>query len=262
MALAAGDLLGPYEILAPLGARGTWARYIARAIRGLAPRGRPPSFSQDQFSGTFPSAKLAPPPRCIIPIFARCTKWGRITWRWNRLEGVPLRGPLSLQETLRLRRMRSATRSTTRTSAPSHPWYDLKPANILVTKEGIKLQNFGLASPGASGTASGREACRRVLRYLRLRGRAVRNADGARRIAEDRRPVQPAALEIVLQKCLQRDPAARYQSAAELKQALAGAAHPRGFRREYIVGAASIVMLVAGLALLVMQFPSNQRLLR
>ncbi len=37
-------------------------------------------------------------------------------------------------------------------------------------------------------------------------------------------------------------------------------AHPKGFRREYIVGAASIVMLIGGLALLVMQFPSNQRL--
>ncbi len=81
-----------------------------------------------------------------------------------------------------------------------------------------------------------------------------------RRIAEDRRPVQPAALEKVLQKCLERDPAARYQSAAELKQALAAVAHPKGFRREYIVAAGSVVMLVAGLALLVMQFPSNQRL--
>ena len=55
-----------------------------------------------------------------------------------------------------------------------------------------------------------------------------------RRIAEDRRPVQPAALEKVLQKCLEPDPAQRFQSASELKQALAGVSQDRGFRREYI----------------------------
>ena len=61
-----------------------------------------------------------------------------------------------------------------------------------------------------------------------------------RPVAEDRRPVQPAALEKVLQKCLERDPAARYQSAGELKQALAAVPQPRDFRREYMVGAASV----------------------
>src|SRR5437763_776830 len=64
----------------------------------------------------------------------------------------------------------------------------------------------------------------------------------------------------VLEKCLERDPAQRWQSASELKQALAGVSQGRDYRREYIIAAGSVVMLIAGLALLVMQFPSSQKL--
>ena len=145
---------------------------------------------------------------------------------------------------------------------------DLKPSNILVTHQGIKLLDFGLArmAVGAddatltqmtqAGAVMGTPA------YMAPEQLVGKPADArsdiyaggcvlyemlmGRRIAEDRRPLQPPALEKVLQKCLERDPAARYQSAAELKQALAAVAHPKGFRREYIVAAASVVMLVAG----------------
>ena len=81
-----------------------------------------------------------------------------------------------------------------------------------------------------------------------------------RPVGLDRRPVHPAALEAVLQKCLAQNPADRFQSVAELKAALSGVFNARGFRREYAFVITSVVMLVGGLALLTMEFPRNQRL--
>ncbi len=72
--------------------------------------------------------------------------------------------------------------------------------------------------------------------------------------------MEPAALETVLRKCLEPDPAQRWQSVSELKQALAAVPKGGGFRREYWIAAASVPMLILGLVLLVMQFPSHEKL--
>ncbi len=277
MALTAGDRLGPYEILAPLGAGGMGEVYRARDTR--LNREVAIKVSKEQFSERFERearavAALNHPHICTL------YDVGPNYLVMELIEGVPLRGPLSQQETLRF--------ATEICDALDHAHQrgiihrDLKPSNILVTPQGIKLLDFGLAriavGPGdatqtqmtQAGAVMGTPA------YMAPEQWAGKPADArsdiyavgcvlyemlmGRRMAEDRRPVQPATLEKVLQKCLERDPAARYQSAGEVKQALAAVAHPKGFRREYIIGAASIVMLIGGLALLVMQFPSNQRL--
>ena len=246
MALAAGDRLGPYEILAPLGAGSTGEVYRARDTR--LNREVAIKISKEQFSERFERearavAALNHPHICTL------YDVGPNYLVMELIEGVPLRGPLSQQETLRFANEICDALEYAHQRGIIHG--DLKPSNILVTHQGIKLLDLGLArTPGPADARSDIYAFGCVL-YEMLMGR---------RIAEDRRPVQPAALEKVLQKCLERDPAARYQSAAGLKQALAAVAHPKGFRREYIVAAGSVVMLVAGLALLVMQFPSNQRL--
>jgi serine/threonine protein kinase len=277
MALAAGDRLGPYEILAPLGAGGMGDVFRARDTR--LNREVAIKVSKEQFSERFERearavAALNHPHICTL------YDVGPNFLVMELIEGVPLRGPLSQHETLRFAGEICDALEHAHQRGIVHR--DLKPSNILVTHQGIKLLDFGLArmtiSPGdatqtqmtQAGAVMGTPA------YMAPEQWAGKPADArsdiyavgcvlyemlmGRRIVEDRRPVQPAALEKVLQKCLERDPAARYQSAGELKQALAAVSHPRGFRREYIVAAASIVMLVAGLALLVMQFPSNQRL--
>lgn len=160
-------------------------------------------------------------------------------------DGVPLKGPLSLQETLRF--AAEICEALDDGHQRGIPHGDLKPANILVTRQGIKLLNFGVATGDVSSDVY---AFGGVL-YEMLMGRPI---------AANRRPLQPDPLEKVLQKCLEPDPAQRWQSVAELKQALAAVSKGGGYRREYIFAGAAVLMLIAGLALLMMQFPSHQRL--
>ncbi|MDP8990284.1 MAG: protein kinase [Acidobacteriota bacterium] len=260
MALAAGDRLGPYEILAPLGAGGLGDLYRARDTRRS--REVAITISKEQFSERFEhearaAAALHHPHICTL--YDVGPHYLAMEW----IDGVPLRGPLSLQETLRFAREICDALDYAHQRGVIHG--DLRPANILVTHAGIKLMNFGLArgeaarpAPSPTDATPAKQPDARSDIYAV--GCVLYEMLMGRRLVADRRPVQPAALEKVLQKCLERDPAARYPSAAELQQALTAVSQARGFRREYWVAAASIVMLVAGLALLVMQFPSNQRL--
>lgn len=69
------------------------------------------------------------------------------------------------------------------------------------------------------------------------------------RAGRERTPLKPAALEAIVRRCLADDPAKRFQSAAELKTALAGAAKGKGRVRWYAVSAAVLVLLAAGATL-------------
>ena len=277
MALAAGDRLGPYEILAPLSAGGMGEVYKARDTR----LGREVAIkvSKDQFSERFERAARAVAALNHPHI---CTLYdvGPNYLVMELIDGVPLKGPLSLPETLRFASEICDALDHAHQRGITHR--DLKPSNILVTHQGIKLLDFGLAritvgpddatlkQMTQAGAVMDTPACMAPEQWAGQAGDARSDiyAFGwvlyemlmGRRVAEDRRPVHPATLEKVLQKCLERDPAQRWQSASELKQALAGVSRGRGYRREYIFAGAAVVMLILGLALLVMQFPSNQRL--
>lgn len=239
MALAAGDRLGPYEILAPLGAGSRGEVYRARDT--LRERDVAIEISTDPFPGRAAIELHHPHIRSLYEV-------GPNWVAMELVEGVPLRGPLSLQETLRFSTEICDALDYAHQHGIVHG--DLKPSNVVVTQQGIKILDFGLTKAGPGNVSSDIYAFGNLLYEMLM----------SRPIPESRRPIEPAALETVLRKCLERDPAQRWQSAGELKQALA--AVPRGavFRREYLIAAIAVVMLILGLVLLAMQFPSYQKL--
>src|SRR5579863_6493043 len=129
MALAAGDRLGPYEILAPLGAGSTGEVYRARDTR--LDREVAIKVSQEPFPDAV--AELDHPH--IRKVYEVGPNYLALEW----VDGVPLRGPLSLQETLRFANEICAALDYAHQRGVVHG--DLQPSNILVTPQGIKLLN-------------------------------------------------------------------------------------------------------------------------
>src|SRR5665213_2425303 len=146
MPLATGSRLGPYEILAPLGAGGMGEVYKARDTR--LHREVAIKISKEQFSEREARAVAA----LNHPHICTLYDVGPNYLVMELIEGVPLRGPLSQQETLRF--------ATEICDALDHAHQrgiihrDLKPSNILVTHQGIKLLDFGLTLMRASPKSS------------------------------------------------------------------------------------------------------------
>lgn len=146
MPLQAGDKLGPYEILAPIGAGGMGEVYKARDAR--LDRIVAVKISNQQFSERFERearavAALNHPNICTLHDV------GPNYLVMEFVEGAPLvsrekPGPLPLDEVLRLSRQITAALEAAHEKHITHR--DLKPGNIMVKPDGtIKVLDFGLA---------------------------------------------------------------------------------------------------------------------
>jgi serine/threonine protein kinase/Tol biopolymer transport system component len=144
MALAAGTRLGPYEITAPLGAGGMGEVYKARDTR--LNRVVAIKVSKEQFSERFEREAHAV---ASLNHSNVCTLHdvGPNYLVMEYIEGTPLRGPLPLQQALKYAAQICDALDAAHRKGITHR--DLKPGNILVTKTGIKLLDFGLAKIGA-----------------------------------------------------------------------------------------------------------------
>src|SRR5712671_3415132 len=145
MPLSSGDELGPYEILAPIGEGGmedVWKALDTRLDRIVALK-----VSKAQFSERFERearsiAALNHPHICQL------YDVGPNYLVMEYIEGAPLKGPLPLDQALKYAAQICDALDAAHKKAIVHR--DLKPGNILVTKQGIKLLDFGLArmAPG------------------------------------------------------------------------------------------------------------------
>jgi serine/threonine protein kinase len=146
MPLSVGDQLGPYEILAPIGAGGmgeVWKARDARLGRIVAikrlkgPQGE--RFEQEARA----VAALNHPHICQI------YDVGPDYLVLEHIEGKPLQGPLPAPEAVRLAIQIASALEEAHGHGILHR--DLKPANILITVKGTaKLLDFGLAKFAAA----------------------------------------------------------------------------------------------------------------
>ena len=141
MPLSAGDRLGPYEILAPIGAGGMGEVYRARDTR----LGRDVAIkvSQERFSDRFEREARAVAALNHLNI---CTLYdiGPNYLVMELIEGESPRGPLPLDESLRIARQIASALDAAHSKGIVHR--DLKPGNIKIKPDGtVKVLDFGLA---------------------------------------------------------------------------------------------------------------------
>src|SRR6266581_1290031 len=137
---ARGERLGPYEVLDPIGAGGmgeVWKARDTRLDRSVAVK-----VSKDQFSERFDReahavAALNHPHICQI------YDVGPNYLVMEYIDGAPLKGPLPIDKAVEYAGQILDALDAAHKKGITHR--DLKPANILVTKQGIKLLDFGLA---------------------------------------------------------------------------------------------------------------------
>jgi Tol biopolymer transport system component len=143
MSLTPGARLGPYEIVAAIGAGGMGEVYRAQDTR--LNRTVAIKISSAQFSERFEGearavAALNHPHICTLHDI------GPDYLVMEYIEGQPIQGPMPVDEALKLGVQIADALDAAHRKCIVHR--DLKPANILLTKSGVKLLDFGLAKMG------------------------------------------------------------------------------------------------------------------
>jgi serine/threonine-protein kinase len=252
MPLAAGDLLGPYEILYKARDKRLGRTVAIKTLNGE---------HGDRFEREARAiAALNHPNICALyDVGALPSGAGYLVMEF--IEGVPLAGPWTPDTALRYALQIADALSAAHSKGITHR--DLKPANILVTASGIKLLDFGLAllshQPATTdatatigmtqagtilGTASymspeqaeAKAVDARsdifafgLVLYEMLSGRRAFTGDSAIAIMaailhKEPDPIQaPSALQDIVARCLRKSPADRFQSMAQVKDALMAA---------------------------------------
>jgi Tol biopolymer transport system component len=269
--MSAGSRLGPYEIVALIGAGGMGEVYRARDTRldrQVAVKILPESLAGNaQFKIRFQReaktiSQLSHPHICAL------YDVGENYLVMELLEGQTLadrlaKGPLPLGDVLKFGAQIAQALARAHRAGIVHR--DLKPGNIMLTKDGAKLLDFGLAKGELAPTATeqtqqkpittegtivgtfqymapeqleGHEADARtdifalgaVLYEMATGRRAFEGKTKTSLIAaivsadpkpiSEIQPLTPPALEHVIRKCLEKDPEARWQSAADVAEEL------------------------------------------
>ena len=248
MPLTPGTRLGPYEILSAVGAGGMGEVYKAIdtrlgrtvAIKTLASDDAV-RFQQEARA----IAALSHPHICVLHDV------GPNYLVMEYLEGTPLRGPMPLDDVLRVASEVVEALEVAHAKGILHR--DLKPANIMVTSTGTKLLDFGLAkmvtdsADSATGTiagtvlgtaaymspeqAHGQPADARsdvfslgAVLYELLSGRSVfaRSSflDTLNAVVRDEPPALDSPAGGIVKRCLAKQPSQRFQTMTEVKAAL------------------------------------------
>ena len=157
MPLNPGTQLGPYEILSPIGAGGMGDVYRARDSR--LDRGVAIKIVRGEFSERFEReakaiSALNHPHICTLHDVG--SEQGVLYLVMELVEGETLserlhKGPLPAQQAVRIAAEIAAALEEAHRKGIAHR--DLKPGNVMLTKSGVKLLDFGLAKIAAAPAA-------------------------------------------------------------------------------------------------------------
>ena len=254
MSIETGRKLGPYEVVAPIASGGMGEVYKARDTRlgrTVAVKVLPEHLSsrpelRERFEREARAVSaLNHPHICVLYDVGRDGETDYLVMEY--LEGETLaerlkRGPLSLEETLRAGMQMADALTEAHRHGIVHR--DLKPGNVLLTKPGVKLLDFGLAVVrGTSGASSqlptaehpltaegailgtllymapeqleGKEADERADVYA-LGAVLYEMATGVRYFEDKGRTLAPAVFEHLVKTCLARDRDERRQTAHDV----------------------------------------------
>ena len=150
MNLQPGERLGPYEILAPIGAGGMGEVYRARDTR--LDRIVAVKVLNEQFSHRFEREA-----RVVAALnhsnICQLYDVGPNYLVMEYIEGTPLNGPLPVSQVVKHAVQICDALDAAHKKGITHR--DLKPANILVTATGLKLVDFGIAQVGTTAPSGG-----------------------------------------------------------------------------------------------------------
>jgi serine/threonine protein kinase/Tfp pilus assembly protein PilF len=261
-AIAVGNCLGPYRIESKLGEGGMGE--VFRAIDTRLGRAIAIKTTREQFSARFERearaiSSLNHPNICTLHDI------GPNYLVMELVEGQTLaallkNGPLPTATALLYANQIAAALNEAHAKGIIHR--DLKPGNIMIGKSGVKVLDFGLARIGQEEAITGSQMILGTPGYMAPEQREGKPADErtdiyafgcvlyemltAARIGQRRKPVRPRDLERIVNRCLEEDPARRWQSASELQRALA-AVSPKKNTIYLTAGVAMILALaVAG----------------
>lgn len=160
--------IGPYEILSRVGEGGmgeVWRARDTRLNRTVAIK-----TSREQFSERFEQEA-----RVIAQLnhsrICQIFDVGPDYLVMELVEGVPLKGPMPVAKTIEYAAQILDALDAAHEKGITHR--DLKPDNILVTRDGIKLLDFGLARLAADGSGSPGEADATIAKALTQEGQIV-----------------------------------------------------------------------------------------
>jgi tetratricopeptide (TPR) repeat protein len=258
--LASGACLGPYRIESKLGEGGMGE--VFRAIDMRLGRAVAIKITREQFNARFERearaiSSLNHPNICILHDI------GPNYLVMELVEGETIaarlkRGPLPPEEAIRYARQVAAALEAAHEKGIIHR--DLKPGNVMLTRSGAKVLDFGLARLEGDQPLTGERMVMGTPAYMAPEQREDRPADArtdiyafglvfyemltGERVAVRRMPLRPRKLEHIVKRCLEEEPGRRWQSAAELQRELAAVTLPaRGTR--LAAGAAAILALCA-----------------
>ena len=256
MSLSAGDKLGRYEILAPIGEGGmgeVWKARDTRLNRIVAIK---------RLKGAH-SGRFEQEARAIAavnhPHICQIYDVGPDYLVLEFIEGQPVHGPMDLEQAAKIAAQMASALESAHKRGILHR--DLKPANILQTEAGVKLLDFGLAKlTGSSdldatkttegmllGTAAymspeqaqGRAADERsdifsfgAVLYELLSGKRAFGGETMAEVLSSVLRDSPARLDSPLEnflgRCLAKEPSKRFQGVSEMRNALEEALAKRG----------------------------------